>query len=97
LAINCFIWGHFDSSMIRGIIKPSCERNPLCTLVWFFGGKAFQIGFQSLVDHMSLTIYLRVICNVNFKLGTLEFKKFLPKFASEGMVLNQENGGGHVV
>ena len=48
LTINCFIWSHFRGSVVRGIVPPFSEREPLRPLMLLLRGEATKISFPSI-------------------------------------------------
>ena len=48
LTINYFIWSHFRGSVVRGVVPPFREREPLFPLMLLFRGEAMKISLKNI-------------------------------------------------
>lgn len=66
---------------------------PLLPLPWVIAGHAVEIDLDNLVDHLRLTVRLRMEGGAHVKTHLEEMEKLLPKLANENKVSVGENSG----
>lgn len=72
--------------MIARVIPPLSYRKPFRPVMRLCSNKAPQLPLKCLVNHLSLTIWLRVVSWGEFQLHSLNLKEFLPELASKSKV-----------
>lgn len=83
--------------MPSGIITPLCPWKPLHPLLGFCQTEALQVALEATIEHLTLSVGLRMVSRAHLQLGALQFEEVLPKMIYEDNISIRDNGLKHTV